>query len=185
MGRRSLRMLTAGFLILGVGPISASGHVGGKIQLYVADLAAERAGNGYALSLTLIDRDSGARASGYHTMLEGHTAAGDHFGPIEMAASPDGVYTADLAAKPGDWNVTVQVEATPGVDEIAAPLVETRQIKFTPPGLSSAVGTIRAPASDDAISPAAAVGIAFVGTIGVIALVRRVLMSRRRLTPEV
>lgn len=124
----------------------AFAHSGNKLQLWLSDLRVQHTDTGYTVTATLTDRDSGSRAVGYATTLEGTNASGTPFGPVALQAGPGGRYTGTVPGEPGDWNVTLKATEVPGT-EPAIPLVVTKKVPF--PAAAGQVAKVSTPGATD------------------------------------
>jgi hypothetical protein len=133
MRQPRLLALVAGLVLALVGPaFPAAAHSGGKAELFMRAVKVEPAetDGSYQITVNLIDRDSGERMSGYAASVEGTNANGGRIEPTPLTALVGGVYTAPVAASPGDWTLTIRANGVPGVGD-AVPLAVTQRISFT------------------------------------------------------
>jgi hypothetical protein len=166
MRKPRLLALVAGLVLALVGPaFPAAAHSGGKAELCMRAVKVEPAetdGN-YKITVNLIDRDSGERMSGYAASVEGTSANGGRIEPTPLTALIGGIYTAPVAASPGDWTLTIRANGVPGVGE-AVPLAVTQRISFTDKATTAGAG-----AAGDSGGDGGAAG-AIVAVVAVLAL---------------
>jgi hypothetical protein len=96
-------------------PAPASGHAGGRAQLYVASATIAPQSDGWSISTVLRDLDSGAAEPGFVVEVLGTDPSGAAFGPITLAdPDGDGRYDGALPAGDGSWLIRLRANEIPG-----------------------------------------------------------------------
>jgi hypothetical protein len=90
-------------------------HSGGRIQLFVDRLGLHSTGgNGWVVSVGMVDADSGTPAPGFDVIAEGTGDGGHSAGPVTLTDQGTGQYTGLLTADPGTWDLAIRAETLPG-----------------------------------------------------------------------
>lgn len=96
-------------------PAPASGHAGGRAQLYVASATIAPQSGGWSISTVLRDLDSGATEPGFVVEVLGTYPSGAAFGPTTLAdPEGDGRYDGTLPAGEGNWLIRLRANEIPG-----------------------------------------------------------------------
>lgn len=106
-------------------------HSGGRIQLFVDRLGLHSTGgNGWVVSVEMVDADSGTPAPGFDVIAEG-TGDGGHSGPVTLTDQGTGRYTGLVEAEPGPWDLAIRAETVPGGPP-GVPLRKTYELALEP-----------------------------------------------------
>jgi hypothetical protein len=90
-------------------------HSGGRIQLFVDRLGLHASGgNGWVVSVEMVDADSGTPAPGFDVIAEGTGDGGHSAGPVTLTDQGSGQYSGLLKAAPGTWDLAIRAETVPG-----------------------------------------------------------------------
>ena len=90
-------------------------HSGGRIQLFVDRLGLHASGgNGWVVSVEMVDADSGTPAPGFDVIAEGTGDGGHSAGPVTLTDQGSGQYSGLLKAEPGTWDLAIRAETVPG-----------------------------------------------------------------------
>jgi len=136
MTRRLVLLLVAvaGLSLWMTGP--ASGHTGGKVELFVARLDVTPEGSTYTVRALVVDRDSGDPAAGFAVSVSGVGPAGQSLSSLALDDVGQGNYQKrGIALASGNWRF--QVAATQGPS--ATPVVPNqRTFEFIASGSNGA-----------------------------------------------
>ena len=158
---RRVVVIGAGLAVTALAALPAPGwaHSGGRVQLFVDHLGLHSTGgDGWTVSLEMVDADSGTPAPGFDVVAEATGDRGQSAGPVILTDGGAGRYSGLLTAAPGKWQFTIRAASlpggTPGVPlRKVYPLVlepgKDVSVRATPPGggglgllpVASAVGT--------------------------------------------
>jgi len=108
---RKAILIGAGLAVAVLGAVAtpASAHSGGRIQLFVDHLTLHPvAGNDWAVSVSLVDADSGSPAPGFDVSAESGGPA------VPLTDQGSGRYSGSLSAPPGEHDVAIRAETLPG-----------------------------------------------------------------------
>jgi hypothetical protein len=91
-------------------------HSGGRIQLFVEHLGLHATGgNDWAVSVQMIDADSGAPAAGFDVIAEATDKSGHSAGPVTLTDKGAGQYAGPVTVAPaGQWEFAIRAETLPG-----------------------------------------------------------------------
>jgi hypothetical protein len=100
-------------------------HSGGRIQLFVDHLGLHSTGgNGWTVSVGMVDADSGTPAPGFDVIAEATDDSGHMAGPVTLADQGTGQYSGPVTAAAGTWELAIRAETLPG----GAPGVPLRKV---------------------------------------------------------
>ncbi|HEV8625167.1 MAG TPA: hypothetical protein VG034_11975 [Acidimicrobiia bacterium] len=148
-------------------------HSGGRIQLFVDRLGLHpTGGNGWTMSVGLVDADSGTPAPGFDVIAEATDDGGHAVTPVTLSDQGTGQYSAPLTATPGKWEFAIRAETLPG----GAPGVPLRKVYpvVLEPGKDVAFGA--KPPGGSGLGPAVPIASA----VATVAIVAWFFLSRRR-----
>ena len=93
----------------------AGAHRDGRVELFVDHVELRSDGDdAWAVSVSLIDADSGSSQPAFDVIVEATDASGASAGAVLLRDEGGGRYTGRLSARPGRWQLVVRAESLPG-----------------------------------------------------------------------
>ena len=151
-------------------PPALAHHFTGEVQLWASTIDFRDAPGGVAVSVLLIERESGESVSGFGVRVAATGGGGTTVGPVELAESEFAVYSGTLPLGPGAWEIRVTTHQGPS----SLPAIESAHRKML-----EVDATGRLVASAEGGSGVATV-LAIVLPIGAVAVLLLVARRRRR-----
>ena len=94
-------------------PPALAHHFTGEVQLWPSSIGFRDAPGGVAVSVLLIERESGESVSGFGVRVAATGGGGTTVGPVELAESEFAVYSGTLPLGPGAWEIRVTTHQGP------------------------------------------------------------------------